>query len=285
MEDEKDGALLHPPGLLGRLHRQLAGPAGEAGSAERPGWAEVAQGRPVGQADGGPQLHHGLIEVAGGVQGDDLCQGGGHPLFGGRRGDVPLVSRDPGSHPQHVAVHRRDGEAEGDGGDGPGGVVPHAGQGADLLIGGGKDSSVLLHDLTGSPLQVSGPAVIAQSLPQLHQCVLRDGSQVGHRRQSLQKAAVVVQHSGHPGLLEHDLRHPHPVGRGVAAPGQHPGVLPVPQQQGDGQLLQLVHSIPSSLIRFPGIIHHGKKKGNGTGPGSLFTFESMGFNSIDCTKH
>ena len=69
VEDEKDGALLHPPGLLGRLHRQLAGPAGEAGSAERPGWAEVAQGRPVGQANGGPQLHHGLIEVAGGVQG------------------------------------------------------------------------------------------------------------------------------------------------------------------------------------------------------------------------
>ena len=45
------------------------------------GWAAVAQGRPVGQADGGPQLHHGLIEVAGGVQGDDLGQGRRSPAF------------------------------------------------------------------------------------------------------------------------------------------------------------------------------------------------------------
>ena len=82
VEDEIDGALLHPPGLLGRLHRQLAGPVRPGGHVQnaRAGH-EVAQGRAVGQADGGPQLHHGLVEVAGGVQGDDLLPGRRSPAF------------------------------------------------------------------------------------------------------------------------------------------------------------------------------------------------------------
>ena len=90
------------------------------------------------------------------------------------------------------------------------------------------------HDLFGRFLQVSGPAVVAQSLPQLHQLILGQDGQSVDIRGRLQKTAVVVQHRRHPGLLEHNLRYPDMIRGGVAPPGEGTGILPVPDQQGDG---------------------------------------------------
>ena len=132
-------------------------------------------------------------------------------------------------------------DLEGDGGHRPGGVVSHPGQGAEGGIVGGEFPLKFVHDLPGGLLQVAGPVVVAQTLPELHQLVLLHGGQIGHGGELGQEAGIIVHHRRHPGLLEHDLRQPHMVGRGVAAPGQHPGVVPEPLQQRDGQLRQFVH--------------------------------------------
>ena len=136
---------------------------------------------------------------------------------------------EPGHHPQYVAVHRRLPPAKGRRGDGAGGVVPDARQGQQTLVGI-REAAHLHHGLR-RPLEIPGPAVIAQPLPQLHQAVLRRGGQSLHRGEGLQKAGVIAQHRRHPGLLEHDLRHPDAVRVLRAAPGQVPGILPEPDQK------------------------------------------------------
>ena len=238
MEDEVHRPLLHPAGLLGGLDGEGIDFVLSQGGAEARRRAPVAQGCAVGQAHGCPQLHHGLVEGARHGGGDNLLQCLPHPLLGGGEGDVPLVPGDAGHHPEHVAVHRRNGDAEGDGGDGTRRVLPHSGQSEQFLIAGGNGPAVPLHHLSGGLFQVAGTAVIPQPLPELHQGVVLHCRQGGHVGQGLHKTAVIAHHSGHPGLLEHNLADPDVIGGGIAPPGQHPGVLVVPGQQGDGQLFQ-----------------------------------------------
>ena len=242
VKQQIDGAALLPPGLFRGLDGQFPRPSLLKGRTQMGRRTPFAQGGAVGQAHRGSQLHQGLIVVPGGVHGDHPGQGLGHPLLHGRGGDVPPVPGDAGDDPQHVAVHRRGGQAEGDGAHRPRRVVPHAGQGADVLIALRKAATEAGHDRPGGPLQIPGPAVVAQPLPQFHQPLLGHLRQGLHIGQLLQEAAVVVQHRRHPGLLQHDLRHPDAVGRGLFPPGQVPGVLPVPQQQRQGQIIEFHRS-------------------------------------------
>ena len=123
-----------------------------------------------------------------------LCPGGG---------DVVVTVGDPGHHPQHIAVYRRLPEREGRRRDGPGGVLPDAGQRQQRGIIRRKSAAVpLRHELRGL-LQVPCPAVIAQPFPALQQQLLRRGGQRLHCGEVLQKPGVIVQHRRHPGLLEH----------------------------------------------------------------------------------
>ena len=205
MKQEIDPPVLYPAGLFGGLYRDaVCGPL-QMGQTNGRGGAAGTLGSPVGQTDGGPQLHHGLVERPWGVHRDDLRQGRRDLFLHGGGGDVLLVPGDAGGDPQHVSIHRGHGQAEGDGGNGPSGVVPHPGQGMDVLIGAGEDPAEVVHDLPGGLLQVSGPAIVAQPLPQLHQLVLWQGGQGRRVGGGIEKAAVVVQHRRHPGLLQHDL--------------------------------------------------------------------------------
>ena len=243
-EEEKDLPLLHPPGLSGGLDRQPVGQFPPAGQAQRPGRTDRAAGGAVGQTDGGPQLHQGLVELAGGLHREDILELSGDFFLHGGGGDVGKIPGDAGGYPQHVAVHRRIGQAEGDGGDGPGGVCPHAGQVQQGLVVGGQLAAVPLHEDVGRLLQAAGPAVIAQTLPQLQQPLLRQGGQLGYRGAGLQKSLVIAQHRLHPGLLQHDLGQPDVVGGRLPPPGQVPGVFRIPAQQGDGQLGEgLIHCL------------------------------------------
>ena len=78
-----------------------------------------------------------------------------------------MAVQQPGGDPEHVAVHRGDGQLKGDGGDGPGGVVPDAGEGPQGVKIGGDDAAVALHHRFCPLLQVAHPVVVAQALPQL----------------------------------------------------------------------------------------------------------------------
>ena len=118
----------------------------------------------------------------------------------------------------------------------PGTVVPHPRQGQQVLVGVRKPAALLRHD-PGGLLQVPGPAVIAQALPQLHQPLLRGGCQSLHRGECLQKAGIIPQHRRYPGLLQHDLRDPDLIRVCGPPPGQVPGIGPIPRQQRPRQIL------------------------------------------------
>ena len=114
-------------------------------------------------------------------------------------------------------------------------VASHPGQGTDVPIVRGKYPAKGVHNLPGGFLEISCPAVIAQPLPQLHQLVLRSRRQILYRGKSVHELGKIPQHRRHAGLLQHDLRHPHPIGGGLPPPGQVPGMFPIPLEQGDGK--------------------------------------------------
>ena len=144
-----------------------------------------------------------------------------------------------GKHPQHIAVHRRHRDAKADGCNGPGGVVPDAGQGPQGIIVGGQLSAVLFADDACSLLQVAHPAVVAKTLPELVQLFLFAGGKGRNVRQGGEKAFVVGQCRRDPGLLQHDLAEPHMVGAGVGAEGQDAVVFVKPVQQGRRDVFHL----------------------------------------------
>ena len=107
---------------------------------------------------------------------------------------------------------------------------PTPDRGEKFFIGVGEPVAKLVHDLPGGLLQVGpgcsspGPATASAAGP------LPPGP--GRLPWAVPpKLVVVVQHRRHPGLLQHDLGHPHVVRGGIAAPGQGALVVPEPLQQ------------------------------------------------------
>ena len=232
-QQDEHRLLLRPAGLFRLLHRQDLCRAPEPPQAELRRRTVPALRRAVGHADGGPQLHGCLIEDP------DVRRRLRHNilhlrpdgLFRLRVHDIVMAVGDAGDHPQDVAVHRRHPQAEGRRGDSPGGVLADARQGQQRVVVRREPPSVLLRHQTGALLKIPGAAVVAQALPQLHQLVLGRRRQSLHRREGPQKAGVVPQHRRHPGLLEHDLRHPDAVRVRGPAPGQIPGIASEPSQK------------------------------------------------------
>lgn len=216
--------LFDPPGLFRGLHRQAFRVPGGAGGAELPCRTLPAPGRSAGQADHRPQFHERLGEVPG-------C-----PLRIERRQFLPalplerrgihrgFIAGDAAHHPQHIAVHCRGGQSEGDGADSSGGILADARQRLHSLIVTGQLAAVLFTDRPGCLLKVPHPAVIPQPLPEFQELFLRGGCQGRNIRKLPQEPLIIGQHSLHTGLLEHDLRYPHPIGPGVLPPGQDAAV-------------------------------------------------------------
>ena len=69
-------------------------------------------------------------------------------------------------------------------------------------------------------LEIARTAVVAESLPELHQGVVIAGGEVGDGRQCIEEAQIVGTYDGGPRLLEHDLRDPDVIGCRLIAPRQ-----------------------------------------------------------------
>ena len=201
---------------------------------------------PVGAAEGGSQLHQGLGEFPGAVGGVDFRQLIPDPLLHGGQVDWLAVRPEPGEDAQHISIHRRGGEGKGNGADGSRGIIPDPRQGPDCGIVRREKAIVAFQDDPGGLSQIPHPAVVAQPLPELVQLIVTAGGKAFDIRQPLKEPGVVALHRLHPGLLEHDLRHPDVVGLPVRAPGQVPPVLPVPGQQRPGQHFKL-HRLTSEM--------------------------------------
>ena len=170
-----------------------------------------------------------------------------------------MVVGQTGRYAQHVAVHRGLRQSKSRRGNGPGGIVSNARQGPEPLRRTGE--SAQLRDAPGRFLEISGPAVIAQALPKLHQLLLRRRRQGFHRGERFEKAGVVSHHRRHPRLLEHDLRHPDGVGVLGTPPGKVPGILAVPVQKRLPQLHEelfhcQIHFTHGMIISYPALRAH-----------------------------
>ena len=233
-QEQVDRHLLRPPLCLFRPQGQLsldAQPLCLTDFLER---AAVAEGLAVGETYRCPQIHESLIIFTGPLVGHGLLHPGLELLFHLGIQNILGNVGHTGRHAQYVSVHSGHRLSKGDGGHRAGGVLPDAGQLHKLLTGIRKASAMLLHNDPRRFLQVAGAAVVAQALPKLHEFFLFHRRQSLHRGQSLHPARIVGDHRRHTGLLQHDLRHPHPVGILRPPPGQGAFIFVVPGQQRRG---------------------------------------------------
>jgi hypothetical protein len=208
-----------------------------AGAAEAEDGALEAEGL-AGEADGGAELHHGLVVVAGRIGAffafggrRDEGLGGAGEAAAGFRGAVFGEAEDAKEDALDVAVEHGDGFAEGDGGDGGCGVLADAGEGAEA-VGGARELAVelALNELRGA-VEEMGAAVVAEAGPEGEHVVffgLGEGFEGGKAAQEL---GVALDDGGDARLLEHDLGEPGGVGVADAAPGELAGVEAIPGEE------------------------------------------------------
>ncbi len=219
--------------------RLVAGGGGvlAAGAAEIHDGALEAEGL-AREAEGGAELHHGLVVVAGRV--------GAFFAFGGRRdeglggageagaglgGAVFGEAEDAEEDALDVAVEDGDGFAEGDGGDGGCGVLADAGERAEV-VGSARELAMelALNELRGAVEEMRA-AVVAEAGPEREHVFLFGFGESFEGWEAAEELGVALDDSGDARLLEHDLREPGGVGVADAAPGEVASVLVVPGEE------------------------------------------------------
>ena len=119
---------------------------------------------------------------------------------------------------------------------------------------------MLLHDRLRRAVQVHGAAVVAQPRPQPDNFRQRRRRQLSHRREPVEKGAILGDYAVHLRLLQHHLREKNAVGTLRSAPGQCAPVAAVPAQQ----------RVPELLHRFRPHVQH--RVGGNCGLGSTWLF-------------
>jgi len=207
------------------------------------GVAEVHDGaleaeRLAREADGGAELHHGLVVVAGrvgaflalGGLGNEGLGGAGEARAGGG-GTVFGEAEDTEEDALDVAVEDGDGFAEGDGGDGGCGVLADAGEGAEV-VGGARELAVeLALDELGGAVEEMRAAVVAEAGPEGEDVFLFGFGEGFEGGEAAEELGVALDDGGDARLLEHDLGEPGGVGIADAAPGEIARVLAIPGEE------------------------------------------------------
>ena len=132
-------------------------------------------------------------------------------------------------HPIDIPVDHSRRQSEGDTPDGGSRIVAHALQLFNLLDG--IREMTKSHNLLGGIVQITGPAVVAQSLPLAQHLVFRCLSQGLYSRPAAHKAFPVVPALLHLRLLKNDLRKPYSIRIASLPPWQLTTILSEPFQQ------------------------------------------------------
>ena len=219
---EADGDGLVRNGLSLRDDRKRLGVARGSGGADARERADRAGGA-ARRADRRADLHHGLVEAAGVVPVEQAVREGLERAPSRGRAGVGLDGEDPGEDADHVPVQHRQRLIEGQREHGRGGIRADARESPDGLLRLGKRPAVLGDDPLRGVVQVARAAVVAQPFPVLQHLVLRGRRERLWRREGAHEALEVGDGGIDAGLLEHDLRDPHPVG---IAPASGVGLAP-----------------------------------------------------------
>ncbi len=142
--------------------RRVAGRPPGAPVADR----AVAAPRSRGSADEGAELHERHRPRRRGRVVARQQALGERPLRLGHRRPGELMSRDdPGEHPAHIGVQDRVPLAVGEHRDRRGRVVPHTGEGDQVVVGVGHHAAVVVRDRSRGRVQPKGAPGIAQPAP------------------------------------------------------------------------------------------------------------------------
>ena len=125
-----------------------------------------------------------------------------------------------GKNPFYIAIQNGCAHIHGKAGNGASGRTADTGQLLQSLHIGREDTAMISNDTAGCPMQVAGTGVITQPGPQMEHLVLGRGCELLNGRILCNETQEIRDHRLHLGLLQHDFRQPHPVGRLVLLPGQ-----------------------------------------------------------------
>jgi hypothetical protein len=193
---------------------------------------------PTRQAHRRPQFHHPLVKVACALRvhqrsrkradsGCKSCLCSGPPCY-------------PRQHAFHVAIHHRHRLTERDARHRRRRVSAYSRQCPQSFRRAGHRARPLLHHHLRRTMQHARPPVIAQSAPERQHLRLARCRQRLRRGKCRKEKPVVLQHRGHPRLLQHDLRNPDAIRIARSTPRQVALVRSIPRQQSGAHLLSLV---------------------------------------------
>jgi hypothetical protein len=181
-------------------------------------------------ADRAAEVHDGLVVLSRAPRWQSGCCRTPHAASDGRLCAGSIQRLQPHEHAHDVRIEGHDVLAEREAQYGVGDVRPNARQRQERAPVA-RDAAPVLpgDDACGLP-QASGPAVVAQPLPESEDLGL-GGPRQGCQAAELPHPPLEVWHDRRDGrLLEHHLADPHAVGGRPAAPGQVPAVILVPAQ-------------------------------------------------------
>ena len=152
-----------------------------------------------------------------------------------------------GEHTVHIAIYYSGGQTKGNTSDGSSGIIANTFQLFYLFKCIWKMTK--RHNLLGSMMQVTGPAIVSQPLPLAQHLILRSGSQILNLWPTTHEALPVVPALFHLCLLQNNLREPDGVWITCLPPRQITAVLMEPPQQYKRELT--IHLFTSLFYSFP----------------------------------
>ncbi len=137
-----------------------------------------------------------------------------------------------GKHSPGVAVHGRNGNSEGNGGYGARGVRADARKGLEGLRVFGNPTAEALDHLARSVMEVRGPRVVPQALPELEYLLLVRLGEGRNTRKLLHPSLEVGDYGPSSRLLQHHFRYEDTIRVSVSPPRKI--ALPVPEEAAEG---------------------------------------------------
>ena len=149
----------------------------------------------------GAEFHHSLIEVAGVTGVEEGLRHVAQSQAGGAGAGRSCFGGEAAENANHVSIEDRVGKAEGNAGDGGGGIGTDAGEGADGIVIGGKAAA--FDDGFRGAMHIARARVIAQAGPMSEHVGLGGGGEFAGGREAQQEAAIVRNDGRGARLLQH----------------------------------------------------------------------------------
>ena len=221
MRVEEDGG-----GEADSFGRALAAAGGDGiFQAERAGAAEAGDGTfgaggIARSADGGAELHHGLVPGAGGARDEQMLGFGFELMPAGGLAEIAANGAETGENASDVAVENGERSAVGDAQNGGGGVAADAGESESGFLRSRKFTGVEADDFFCGAMEIARAGVVAEASPGFEDGRFGRTSEGANGGKPCEETLVIGEDGGDARLLQHDFGDPDAVGIAGSAPGE-----------------------------------------------------------------